>query len=103
MPPALWEEPLTLRPNGAQKFFSPHEAGVFVAGLRKQNDPETVRSLAAPLERKGLPLWFKGDVVGALTRITGRRFAYDLERWRKWLAGPRKGSGGPKPLEGAGG
>ena len=31
-----------------------------------------------------------GDVVGALTALTGERFAYDREAWRDWWARARE-------------
>ena len=86
VPPALWETPFAFERNPMEKYFSPHEAGVFTAGVLRQNDPETVGSLIALLGSADNPLWFKGDVVGALTLITGRRFGYDFDAWRDWQA-----------------
>ena len=87
VPPALWETPFVIERNPMEKYFSPHEAGVFTAGVLRQNDPETVGSLIALLGSADNPLWFKGDVVGALTQITGQRFGYDFDAWRDWHGG----------------
>ena len=97
VPPSLWEAPFDHRPNGPEKFYAPHEAAVFAAGQLRQNDPQTVASLVNLLHRRDLPLWFRGDAVGALTRITGQRFGYDFQRWAAWLearGGGRQATGG---------
>ncbi|MEE8555789.1 MAG: hypothetical protein V3T00_08000, partial [bacterium] len=79
--PEWWEGPFAIEPNGPEKHFTPHEAAVFAAAVLSQDDPATVASLIALLGKPGLPLWFKGDVVGSLTRLTGQRFAYDFAAW----------------------
>ncbi len=38
------------------------------------------------LGRAGDPPWLAGDVVGALTALTGERFGYDVDAWRGWWA-----------------
>ncbi len=30
-----------------------------------------------------------GDIVGALSAVTGKRFGYDIGAWRNWWAGAR--------------
>ena len=44
----------------------------------------TIGALVARLDQAGDPLWLTGDVVGALTALTGRRFGYDRAAWQAW-------------------
>jgi len=30
------------------------------------------------------PPWLTGDIIGALSDLTGKRFGYDLKAWRVW-------------------
>ncbi len=34
----------------------------------------------------GVPRWLDGDLIGALTALTGERFGYNLPAWREWWA-----------------
>ena len=80
MPPALIAEPWTAKPNRAEKYL-----GVAPAAARLgQNDSATLAALVARLGRAGDPRWLTGDMIGALSDLTGRRFGYDLDAWRSW-------------------
>jgi hypothetical protein len=49
-----------------------------------QDDAQTMSALIDRLDRVDDPLWLTGDVVGALTALTGQRFGYDRAAWRAW-------------------
>jgi len=51
-----------------------------------QADEETVGALVGRLGADH-PQWLDGDLVGALTVLTGERFGYDLAAWRRWWTG----------------
>ncbi len=55
------------------------------------DDRTTLDALIERLGRDEDPLWLRGDAVGALTELTGQRFAYDFEAWRAWWAAARPG------------
>jgi len=38
------------------------------------------------LGRTGDPAWLRGDIIGALGAVTGKRFGYDIGAWRQWRA-----------------
>ena len=42
----------------------------------------TLDALIARLDRAGDPDWLAGDLVGALTALTGQRLGYDAAAWR---------------------
>ena len=79
---APWEAP----PNRAEKYFESPPAAAWAAAELGQDDPETIAALIARLDAPGDPDWLKGDIVGALTVLTGRRFAYDIAAWKRWWA-----------------
>ena len=74
----------TLPANPAEKYYGTAPAAIWTAGEIGQNDAATIGALIARLDRPDDPLWLTGDVVGALTALTGQRFAYDRAAWRNW-------------------
>ena len=83
--PADWlSEAWTTPANRAEKYYAPAPAAIWAAGEIGQDDAVTIGTLIARLDRQDDPLWLTGDVVGALTALTGERFAYDREAWRAW-------------------
>jgi hypothetical protein len=79
---APWEAPA----NRAEKYFESAPAAAWAAAEIGQKDDATLEALVARLDRPGDPDWLKGDIVGALTVLTGRRFAYDVAAWKSWWA-----------------
>lgn len=79
---APWEAPA----NRAEKYFESPPAAAWAAAQLGQDDDDTLGALVARLDRPGDPDWLKGDMVGALTALTGKRFAYDIAAWRDWWA-----------------
>ncbi len=85
-PPELLAEPWTQPPNWPQKFMHPVEATAWEAAQMGQADAETLDALIGRLGAAGDPDWLDGDLVGALSALTGERFGYDRDAWRDWLA-----------------
>ncbi len=92
VPPDLLAAPWTQKPNPAEKYLEPVLAAAWAVARLGQNDRETLAALIARLDAPGDPDWLKGDIIGALTDLTGRRFAYDIAAWRRWW---RKREGQP--------
>jgi len=84
VPLALLEEPWTAPQNPSEKYFEAPPAAMWTAALVGQDDPATVEALIRRLERKGDPLWLRGDALGALVALTDQRFGYDAAAWRRW-------------------
>ena len=56
-----------------------------------RDDQDTIDALIQRLDEANDPLWLRGDVIGALTALTGQRFAYDVDAWQAWWADARAG------------
>ncbi len=82
---AHWEE----KPNRAEKYLEPAPAAAWVAARLGQADDATLGALVARLGARDQPAWVDGDLVGALTALTGKRFGYDTAAWRRWWASRR--------------
>jgi len=91
VPLDLIEAPWSAPANRSEKYFEIAPAAVWAATLAGQDDRVTVDALIGRLDRPGDPDWLRGDVVGALTALTGQRFAYDVTAWRAWWAGAAAG------------
>ena len=76
----VWAE----KPHRGQKYAHPTPAAAWVISAVGQNDSATINALISRLELTGDPPWLKGDIVGALTALTGERFGYDIAAWRLW-------------------
>lgn len=92
VPPALLAAPWTQQPNRAEKYFQLAAGAAWAASWLGQADDETVGALIERLGQPGDPLWLTGDLTGALAALTGRRFGYDVEAWRRWWR--RRDAGG---------
>ena len=55
-----------------------------------QDDGTTVANLILRLDRTGDPEWLRGDIIGALGAVTGKRFGYDIGAWRQWWEEARR-------------
>jgi hypothetical protein len=84
VPPALIAEPFRAAPNEAEKYVDIAPLAAWVAGELGQDDKETIAALIGRLGDPDDPPWLDGDLIGALTALTGERFGYDLEAWRRW-------------------
>jgi len=86
VPPGLLMQPWSAPPNRAEKYLEPTPAAAWAAAQLGQADDETLAALVGQLGRDH-PRWLDGDLVGALTVLTGERFGYDLPAWQRWWAG----------------
>lgn len=84
VPLALLAAPWAAAPNRPEKYFEPIPAAAWAAAELGQADDETLAALIARLGVPGDPAWLTGDVVGTLTALTGERFGYDVDAWRRW-------------------
>ncbi len=84
IPKDLLSRPWTTAPNPSEKYFDPQPIAIWAAGQVGQRDRHTISILIDRLFAASDPTWLKGDIVGALTRLTGQRFAHDYDAWRNW-------------------
>lgn len=84
VPVDLIAAPWTAPPNRAEKYIEPALAAIWAVARLGQDDHDTLAALVGRLDHPGDPDWLNGDVVGALTDLTGRRLAYDTAAWRRW-------------------
>lgn len=84
VPTSLLIAPWTAPPNRPEKYFEPQPAAIWTVAVLGQNDRDTIEALISRLGQSTDPDWLRGDVVGALTALTGERFAYDVKAWRRW-------------------
>ncbi|MEX2224006.1 MAG: SUMF1/EgtB/PvdO family nonheme iron enzyme [Candidatus Rokuibacteriota bacterium] len=84
MPPALlggrWTEPAF----GPEKYFDPAPAAAWAVTWTGQGDDATVGALVDRLGAPGQPRWLDGDLVGAISVLTGQRLGYDAAARRTW-------------------
>ena len=84
VPPGLLAVPWDVPANRPEKYFHPAPAAAWAMAQLGQGDRESLTALVARLDRSGDPSWLAGDIVGALTALTGQRFAHDYGAWRSW-------------------
>ncbi len=84
VPPALIAEPWAAPGNPSEKYFEPAPAALWAAAVIGQRDRATIAAMIDRLDHPADPPWLRGDVVGALTALSGRRFGYDPAAWRAW-------------------
>jgi len=80
----------TSKANRAEKYIQPVLAEMWAVRELDQKDDATLAALIAWLDFKEDPKWVTGDVVGALTDLTGKRFGYDRDAWRRWWRGRKR-------------
>lgn len=86
VPGVLLDRPWTQVSNRPQKWFDSFPMALFAVSWTRQRDSATLARLIARLDRTSDPLWLKGDIIGALSAATGKRFGYDFDAWRRWWA-----------------
>ena len=84
VPPELIEAPWRAPVNRSEKYFESAPAALWAAAEIGQADEATIAALIDRLDRPDDPDWLRGDVIGALTALTGERFGYDIAKWRSW-------------------
>ena len=91
VPPELIAEHWTAPQNSSEKYFDLPPAAMRAAAAIGQDDRATIDALIGRLGRSEDPLWLRGDAVGALSELTGRRFGYDFDAWQDWWAAAQPG------------
>jgi len=84
VPLHLLSKPWQEKSHRSQKYAALPPAAAWTIGINEQNDAASIKALIARLDFAGDPLWLKGDIIGALTAITGQRFGYDFAGWKVW-------------------
>ena len=82
------EKPVVDHNSG--KIFHPSVAAIVASGWLNQRDSNTIDALMQRLNRQTDPVWVRADVIGALTAVTGQRFAYDVDQWNQWWQSQRR-------------
>ena len=78
--------------NRPEKYFHPAPVAAWAAAQLGQSDGATLEALMGRLERGDDPPWLAGDIVNALTVLTGQGFGRNRAAWRtRWEK--RKGLG----------
>ena len=91
IPAAILSLPWKTAANSFEKYFDPQLAAIWAVAAAGQKDAATVKALIERLDSEGDPLWLRSQIIGALTALTGKRYAYDIGRWREWWASVRIG------------
>ena len=89
VPTAIFRRPWSKPANSFEKYFAPQLAAIWAVVAAEQKDRATIDALMQRLEDGLDPPWLRAQVVGALTALTGERFAHDGEKWRRWWAAAR--------------
>jgi hypothetical protein len=92
VPPELLALPWQAPANRAEKYFETAAGAAWAVAELGQKDAATLAALIARLDRPGDPDWLVGDIVGALSALTGERFGHDVAAWQAWWK--RRGGGG---------
>jgi len=86
VPLSLIGEPWDAPQNDPEKYMEPVPAAAWTVARIGQSDDATLQALLDRLDTPDDPAWLVGDIVGALTALTGERFGYDVVAWRDWWA-----------------
>lgn len=84
IPPQLLARPWSAAPNRGEKYVEVAAGAAWAVSESHQDDEATVAALMERLDRKGDPAWLTGDLIGALTALSGCRYGYDTGAWRAW-------------------
>lgn len=86
VPLHYFDRPWDVPAHGSEKYFDPLLMALWAVTQIGQADPATIGALIGRLGRDGDPDWLQGDVIGALSALTDKRFGYDTAAWRDWWA-----------------
>lgn len=84
VPVSLLARPWSAPRRRSEKYLEPVAAVAWAIAESRQNDDATVSALLARLNQPGDPDWLAGDLIGALSVLSGCRFGYDLAAWSAW-------------------
>jgi len=89
VPTAILSTPWKATANSFEKYFDPQLAAIWAVAAAGQKNAATIKALIERLDLAGDPPWLRSQTIGALTALTGKRYAYDIDRWREWWASVR--------------
>ena len=84
VPAELLSRPWSAARNRGEKYVEPVAGAAWAVSESRQSDAATISALIERLDRAGDPAWLAGDLIGALTALSGCRFGYDTAAWRAW-------------------
>jgi len=84
VPIEILKTPWKSAPNRSEKYLEPAAAAVWAVARLGQKDKETLSALIEHLDMPGDPDWFRGNIIGAPTELTGQRFGYAVSAWKRW-------------------
>ncbi|MGI9371497.1 MAG: hypothetical protein ACR2OJ_03300 [Hyphomicrobiales bacterium] len=76
--------PWVKKSNTFEKYIDAQPIAIWAAANAHQNDRPTIDEFVKRLDAKDDPLWLRSQIIGALTRLTGQHFAYDVDAWQNW-------------------
>lgn len=85
VPLSLLDKPFEEPQHRSEKYAEAAPGAAWAMAEAGQADAETLARMVMRLHREGDPAWVAGDMVGALTALTGCRFGYDGKAWREWI------------------
>ena len=88
VPVDLLTQPWTTPNNKAAKYWQTVPAAAWAIAQIGQSDPDTLAALIERLTTFDDPRWVTGDIVGALSALTGQTFGYDVQAWQDWWRSP---------------
>ncbi|MGF1522275.1 MAG: hypothetical protein ACFBSF_08160 [Leptolyngbyaceae cyanobacterium] len=84
VPIDLLTQPWTTPSNDREKYWQTVPAAAWTIAQIGQSDRATLAALIERLSASEDPLWLTGDIVGALSALTGQTFGYDSAAWQNW-------------------
>lgn len=70
--------------NSYEKYFEIELSALRAVAASGQNDRATLSALLKRLDYEDDPPWFRSQIIGTLTAISGQHFGYNIPAWQKW-------------------
>ena len=84
VPVELLEQPWVAKPNSYEKYLALPLVALKAINDIGQNDDATLKALINRLSYEDDPNWFRSQVIGTLTSVTGEHFGYDIKAWQRY-------------------
>ncbi|HIC81257.1 MAG TPA: hypothetical protein EYP07_09875 [Kiloniellaceae bacterium] len=86
VPVELLLRPWTAETNGAEKYFEPTPAALWVLTMGGQRDAATIAALIERLGYADDPDWLRNHVAATLATLTGQPKRWSRSQWADWWA-----------------
>ncbi|MEP3224375.1 MAG: hypothetical protein ABJO01_00235 [Parasphingorhabdus sp.] len=86
VPVAFLKDRWQSKPNSYEKYFELELNAIRTIQTTGQNDTQTVKALVDRLSYPDDPIWFRSQVIGTLTAVSGQKFGYDIAAWQNWAS-----------------